>query len=350
MTMQVLTSENFTEFVSTGKVPEFKPPEAPKPGEIPPVDGKNGAKQADSSNPAEKSDAPARGPDGKFTKAADGDKTTPTDKAAKTADAGADEGDDDLPEAARRRIGKKHRQMKEAEEFASSAYRARLAAEERAEKAEAKLRESQTKSQPATVTQEGKPPKPEDFATVAEYTDALVEYRVTKRFADEKAQAEQQRAADEKAAREREFAKRMNATKAEFPDFEEVLQSISGTELDQVPGDVIEYMQESDVGPKLIYHLAKNPDVLERFRKLSPRRFIAELGKLEASWEKPPTDKVSEAKLSEAAAVSSAVSKAPAPIQALGSDASAVVKKDPATMTFQELREYERQRAQQQRR
>ncbi len=349
MTVQVLTPQNFTEFVQTGKVAPFVSPDA----KAPPVasttieHGSSGEAKGNAPQPP----AQPRGADGKFTPAKEGDTTTTTEKAAKTADAGGDEGDDDLPEAARKRIGKKHRQMKEAEEFASSAYRARLAADARAEKAERELSEMRAKSQPATAPKEDKPPKPEDFATAAEYTEALVEYRVAKRFADEATKAEQKRVADEKAAREREFAKRMNAAKTEFPDFEEVLQSLSGTELDQVPGDVIEYMQESEFGPKLIYHLGKNPDVLERFRKLSPRRFIAELGKLEASWEKPPAEKNADAKLSEVAATApTAVSKAPAPIQALGSEKSAVVNKDPATMNFQELREYDRQQRLQARR
>jgi hypothetical protein len=105
-------------------------------------------------------------------------------------------------------------------------------------------------------------------------------------------------------------------------------------------------MQESEFGADLLYHLAKHPDTLERFRKLSPRRFIAELGKLETKWEKPAGAETTT--LSQAAAAtttaSPAVSKAPAPIAALASDKSTVVHKDPSTMTFKELREFERQR------
>jgi hypothetical protein len=38
-----------------------------------------------------------------------------------------------------------------------------------------------------------------------------------------------------------------------------------------------------ELGPQLLYHLAKNPDEVERISDLSPLRQVAELGKLEAS-------------------------------------------------------------------
>lgn len=332
MTIQVTTPQNFQQLIETGKVDAFVPPEGSKQAE----------KAAESGAVSKTAETPGRGADGKFTKAADSDTSTPTGATPEV-----DEGGDDLPEKARKAIGKKHKQMKEAEEFASKSYRERLAAETRAEQAEAKLREAEAKSRPATVEKEDKPPKPEDFATVAEYTDALTDYKVEKKFAAETARKEQERLDAEKAAREREFGKRLADAKKEFTDFDEVMGSIAGTEMDRVHTDVVEYLQESDHGARLMYHLAKNPDTLDRLRKLSPRRFIAELGKLETQWEKQPEP---EAKLSEVAANTTvpAVSKAPAPIQPLEGKNSAVTK-DPAKMNFQELREYERGREAQRR-
>jgi hypothetical protein len=341
MAIQVVTPQNFTEFVQTGKVPEFKPPEAPKPAE--------GAAPASAAAPpkegvsAEPKQTPTRGADGKFTATKEGDKTP---SAASSSD-NDDEGEKDLPEVVRRKIDKKHRQAKEAEEFARGAYRKQLEAEQRAEQLQKELEATKTKSRPAPEAP--KEPKPEDFTTVGEYTDALVAYRVEQRFAAEKANEARQREAEEKAAREREFGKRLNASREKHDDFDQVLQSIANTDLDRVHSDVTEYIQESDTGPELLYHLAKNPDVLDRLRKLSPRRFIAELGKLETKLESTPApanDPVP--KLSDIAstpASPTAVSKAPAPIAALSSDKATVVNKDPASMSFQELRAYERQRA-----
>jgi hypothetical protein len=335
MAIQVTTPQNFQQLIETGKVDAFVPPEGGKKPD-------SAAKPDDTSKSAE---TPPRGADGKFTKAAEGDTSTTAGAKPEVDD---DEGGDDLPEKARKVIGKKHRAMKEAEEFASKSYRERLAAETRAEQAEARLRESEAKSRPATAkTEEKPPPKPEDFATVAEYTDALTDYKVEKKFAAEKARQEQERLDAEKAAREREFAKRLVDAKTEFSDFDEVMSSLAGTEMDRVHQDVVEYLQESEHGVRLMYHLAKTPDTLERLRKLSPRRFIAELGKLETKWEKQPEAAV---KLSEvaAAAPAPAVSKAPAPIQPLEGK-NATVEKDPAKMNFQELREYERGREAQRR-
>lgn len=338
--MQVLTSENFQQFVETGKVTEFKAPEPVKPAATEPATKEPKATVAEVAPTG--SDQP-RDATGKFTKAEGSDKTTPA-VGAKPAESD-DEGGDDLPEHVRKVIGKKHRLQKEAEEFARAQWRERQAAETRAEKLQRELEEERAKSRPATAKTEDKPPKPEDFATVAEYTDALVDYRVAKKFEADRLEAEQQRQADEKAAREREFGKRLAVAREKYTDFQEVVGSIAGTELDRVHNDVIEYMQESEHGAEILYHLAKHRDTLERFRKLSPRAFIAQLGKLETKWEKPAAETTT---LSQAAAAvtttTPAVSKAPAPIAPLASDKSTPVHKDPADMSFQELRAYERQR------
>ena len=93
----------------------------------------------------------------------------------------------------------------------------------------------------------------------------------------------------------------------------------------------MQYIVESDVGPQLAAHLVKNPGEAERIAKLSPVRMIAELGKLETKLDAEPQP-------AKAAAPVKQVSKAPAPIQALSSDASAVAQKDPSQMSFAELR------------
>lgn len=330
--MQVVTNENFQQLIETRSVPEYKPPEPAKAVEEP-------AKTVESDK---SSTEQSRDETGKFTKTTEGDKTTTAADSSPDDDAEANK---DLSEVVRRKIDKKHRQMKEAEEFARTTYGKQLAAETRADNLQRELEAERARSRPATAS-EDKPPKPEDFANVGEYTDALVDYRVKKRFEADKLALEQQRQADEKSAREQEFAKRMVKAKEQHDDFDEVLQSIAGTDLDKVPTDVAEYIQESDYGPNLLYHLAKTPDDLQRFRKLSPRRFIAELGKLETRWEKPAEPEKSISTLTEAAAAipSKAVSKAPAPIAALSSDKSTVVSKDPSDMSIPELRAHERQR------
>jgi hypothetical protein len=252
--------------------------------------------------------------------------------------------DEDLTEVVRRKIDNKHRQMKEAEERERRETLRAIAAEQRAEQLQRDL-EAAKKSGPAPVKSDApKEPKPDDFATVAEYTDALVNYRVEQRFAADRAKAEREAAEREKEARAREFGKRLGVAQTKYDDFTDVLNSIKGTELEQVHQDVTEYIQESEQGAELLYHLAKNPDVLDRLRKLSPRRFIAELGKLEAKWEeKTPPAKEETPTLSEVAATTARpVSKAPAPIAPLDTAGIAPVAKKPEEMSVQELRDYRR--------
>lgn len=345
MAIQVVTSENFQQLVETGRVDTFKPPEAPKPkeGTASPAsaDGSSGEVKGKTTLPP----AQTRSADGKFTKSADGDTTTPA--ASNSSATGEDDDEKDLPEVVRQKIGKKHRQAKEAEEFARGAYRKQLEAEQRAEQLQRQLEATRTKSGPASMAEAPKEPKPEDFKTVGEYTDALVSFRVDQRLAEEKAKGAREKEEAERAAREQEYVKRLQKTREKYDDFDRVLASLKGTDLDQVHTDVTEFITESDHGPELLYHLAKNPDVLDRLRKLSPKRFIAELGKLEAKWEGPATPAEETPKLSDIgnqSAPTPAVSRAPAPIAALSTDKSAVVHKDPKDMTFAELRAYERQR------
>lgn len=322
--MQVVTSENFAQLVETGRVDEFKPPAA---ANEPAKDEKTAR-------------APVQGPDGKFVSvnpASDADPLKEVDKdhAAKTA--GDDEVDDpDLPEKVRQKIGKKHRAMREAEEFAEQQFNERKAAERRAEKLERELEEAKAKSRPATV--EVKEPKPEDFATVALYTDALVDYKLEKKSREQAVQQEKQRIADATAAADREFGKRVAETVKEHADYADVVGSLAGTAADQVHVDVLEYIKESDVGPRILYHLAKNLSELERLQKLSPRKAIAELGKLESKLEKP-----AKAAETETTSIAKTVSQAPAPITPIDASKSTAVNKDPAKMTFQELREFRRQ-------
>lgn len=317
--MQVVTSENIQQLIETGKVDEYKRPETPKAAET-----KEEPKVED---PKDKEEKNAEGLDKQSETVDKGD------KAAAKAEADDDE---DLSEKVRKKIGAKHRAMKEAEEFAEQQYNERKAAERRAEKLSQELEELKTKSRPDQANDaKASPPKPEDFKTVAEYADALTDYKVEKKLAQikqEDADARQKEMADRA---KQEFSRRIAKVMKDIPDYEEV---VSRADVD-VPPHIAQHIVESDAGPQLGYYLAKNPDEFNRLRALSPIRAIAELGKLEIKLEKPaePEKKTDAAPLQQ-------ISKAPAPIEPLDGKSTPVTK-DPAKMTFQELREYERQRA-----
>lgn len=336
---QVVDSSNLIEFTQTGKVAEFKAP-TPAPA---PADGKGAP-----ATPVEtKGEPPAqsRGADGKFTKPGASDTTTTASPSAVK----ADDDEKDLSEVVRQKINAKHRQAKEAEERERRETLRAIEAERRAEQLQRDLEAERRKSGPPSAPEAPKEPKAEDFKTVAEYTDALVSYRVDQRLrekAEQEARDAEQRTIEE---RNRAFTQKMGEAITRYPDFDVVLDSIKGTELDNVHKDVIQYIQhESEVGPDLLYHLAKNPDVMRRLQKLPPKRFIAELGKLEVKWEKQPAGETkaldTPSTLTGAAATTAPpVSKAPAPIAPLESSGIAPATKDPKDMSVAELRDYRQQ-------
>lgn len=335
---QVVDASNLIEFTTTGKVPAFKPPEPPKTTDAPAAESKK-----ETFAPAN----PTRDEAGKFTS----QKEPAKSEIAAAPPVKKEIADEDLSEVVRQKIDKKHRQMKEAEERERTETLRAMAAERRAEQLQQEL-EAFRKSGPAPAKSEApKEPKPEDFKTVAEYTDALVSYRVDQRLREEQANREREAAEREKEARQREFGKRLGVAQTKYDDFTEVLNSIKGTELERVHQDVTEYIQESEQGAELLYHLAKNPDVLDRLRKLSPRRFIAELGKLEAKWESTaePAKETSPTLSEVATTTARPVSKAPAPIAPLDTAGIAPVAKKPEDMSVAELREYRRNEERQRR-
>lgn len=320
---QVLTSENMVEFIQTRQVPEFKAPEAKAEAAKP---SEPAAAEAAKPDPQQaKTAEQPRGEDGKFVKAeAKAESEKVDDTAAKAAD---DEEDADLPERVRRQIGRKHRQMKEAEEFARSEYAERKAAEERAAALQRELEELKSKSGPKPE-KGADAPKPEDFKTVAEYADALTDYLLEKKLAAREAKRSEEQT---KTAQQREIektqadlAERVEKLKKDIPDFEDVVESIPDEF--SMPPVMARYFVQN---PVMLYHLQKSdPKELQRLVKLPPIDAIERLGELKAQYvtKKEP-----------AAAPVARVSKAPAPITPLDGS-STTVPKDPSQMTFQELR------------
>jgi hypothetical protein len=292
---QVINKDNLQEFIEKGKVAEFVPPEPPKE-----------EAKAEEAKPPEVKDEPK----------AEEAKAEPEVK---------DDAEDDanLPEWAIKRINKKHREMKEAEEWAREQYLARTAAEKRAEELEARLK---AQDKPKEPEQE---PKPENFATQQEYIAAAVRWGI----AQEKAKDEAERAKAEEAERITAAEKRINAAMERIPDYRETIEKADIT----MRVHLLEYIRDSESGPELAYYIAKHPEEAERLNKLTPIKGLAEMGKLELK----ATAKA-EVKEQPKEAPKVPLSKAPAPITPIeGKDAT--INKDPSQMNFKEIRELERQ-------
>lgn len=246
-------------------------------------------------------------------------------------------------------IGKKHRALKEAEEFAAEQYNERRLAESRAEQYEQEIARLKAQLEPKVELQKTDRPKRESFETQEAYEDAVADWKYAQRRAEEKAQ-------EERVAAERRQVQILEQAKARItraleivPDYQEVLEA---AEL-PVPAHIAGYMQESELFAELGYHFAKHPDELRRLQELSQARALVEIGKIESklqpfapstgakasNGDKPsPSDGAkpsTETGVSPAAATPSKP-RAPAPITPISASSGRQVEKDEREMTAQE--------------
>lgn len=152
-------------------------------------------------------------------------------------------------------------------------------------------------------------PVPEKFSDYSAYVEALAEWKADQRVAEalnkREAQDKSAREATERQSKAETFDTRRDAYRGVQKDFDEVMNTADF----KVSPAVMEVIQDSESGPALAYHLAKNPDEALRISKLSPLGAARELGKIEAG-------------LSTAKPVQKSVTKAPAPITPVGSGRS----------------------------
>jgi DNA repair exonuclease SbcCD ATPase subunit len=324
---KVVTSAGFREFVASGKTEEMpkveaKAEEKPKPDVIPekPVQEVNGKPEANDY--------------------IDDDKET--------------QAEIEKSERFTKTINKKHRAMKEAQEAASEAEEfarnqwneARLA-KERATALEERLKELQAqapKKEPEVkkpvhdeVGPDGKKRFYDDQGQFKafEYAEALATFAANEAVVkDRQRQIEETQKAAQAQAEELAKAKVAEARKV-HSDYDEVIQA-SDVKTHQ---QVLNYMTGSEWIAEIAYYLAKNPEYVERINKLNPLKAIAEIGKLELTFEKPKAEIPTEVVPAIAAKV------APAPIVPLQTNSSGIVQTDPAKMDFKQLRKYEAERA-----
>ncbi len=239
-------------------------------------------------------------------------------------------------------IGKKHREMKEAEEFAAAQYSERKLAEQRADQLQAALDAAKGKQVEDKAEETAKPDR-QNFGTETEYFEALTDWKVDQKLrqhaADEDKRAQERAFAEMEANAKQRIAKALELV----PDFADV----TGAADVEVPPAVAGYMQESDMFAELGYYFATHQDELVSLKKLKPAMQLVQIGKIEAtlqpfSKEKPlngatPSKAVTEAKpASETTGITPSKARNQAPvIQPLLTNGAAV-EKDPAEMNIRE--------------
>jgi hypothetical protein len=101
-----------------------------------------------------------------------------------------------------------------------------------------------------------------------------------------------------------EWDSKLKVAKAEYSDFDEVLQDAQDIPITQTMAQAI---KSSEIGADLAYFLGKDPDYAIRISKMDPISAARELGRIESYIEYDKANKKPAAK--------PAVSKAPSPIK-----------------------------------
>lgn len=287
--------------------------EAPRDDEF--VEINTGPPPADA-GPADAAPAPESEEPAEEGSGADGEKTGDEAEAGK--EGGEGEGEDEAPlrddrgkfkSGAQARIGELTRARRDAERAAD--YWKGIA--------------TQNGAKPGSDAAPAGPPKVEDFDDYAEFVEALTDYKISDR--ERKAASTNATNAAQSVERHRtaEWGAKIGAVKSTIADFDAVMEKADTP----TASHVAEALMDADRGPELLYHLAKNPEIVERLNEMSPNRAAIELGKIEARLGEPATPPAPPAPKT---------TTAPAPITPVKPGASTA--KDPAKMNQAEYNEW----------
>ena len=154
-----------------------------------------------------------------------------------------------------------------------------------------------------------KKPSPDEYKDAFEYAEALAEWSANEALARREREAQQKEAEAKKAKVIGTWQQKLEATKAELPDYEDMVASSTLTVNDTVRDAII----ESDIGPRILYELASDDELAEKLSSLSTAGALKLIGKLEAKFEKTAEPAKAEKK------TVAAKSNAPEPIRPLRS-------------------------------
>jgi len=194
---------------------------------------------------------------------------------------------------------------KQREEARKEAQRER----EAREALENRLKELEVKVNPQPVEQVNAKPSPSQFNDAFEYAEALAEWSAEQAILNREKAETERKVQEERSQVIKSWNDRLANVKADLPDYDEMIASASDI---TVSDEIRDAMLESEQGPRILYHLAENPELAEKLNSMSKVSALREIGKLEARFEAKETPK--EAKAVAETKTSVAKSKAPAPI------------------------------------
>ena len=201
-----------------------------------------------------------------------------------------------------KRFSELTKQREEARKEAAKERDAREALEKR-------ISELEGRAEPKPVEENVKP-QPSQFNDAFEYAEALAEWSAEQAILNREKQDAERKAQEERQKLAESWKQREATIKADLPDYDEMIASAADVQVNDVIRDAI---VESDVGPRILYHLAENPELVDVLNSSSPVKALREIGKLEAKFEaKAVTKEVPKSEAEQKPQV--ARSKAPAPI------------------------------------
>jgi hypothetical protein len=204
---------------------------------------------------------------------------------------------------------------------------AQLAEERKSkESLEARLAALEGNQAPRQQEQESnRRPTPDDYKDAFEYAEALSSWSAEQALVKREQEVKQKEADAKRETVYKTWSQKLEATKAELPDYEDMVAS-STVKVNDIVRDAI---LESDVGPRILYEIASDDDLAEKLTTMSLPSALKLIGKLEVQFER--TDSKAEKK------TVVAKSKAPEPIRPLRSTGGlAEVATDGENISFQQ--------------
>ena len=204
--------------------------------------------------------------------------------------------------------------------------RQRKEAEAKVKELEERLAARESNQAPIQAPVSNQKPSPDSYKDAFEYAEALAEWSAEQALAKREQEIRQKEAEAKRETVIKTWQQKLEATKAELPDYEVMVSSSSMSVNDTVRDAIV----ESDVGPRILYELASNDELAEKLSNMTTASALKLIGKLEVQFEKTDTP-VAEKK------TVAAKSKAPEPIRPLRSTSGvADVGMDGNDMSYQQ--------------
>jgi hypothetical protein len=168
-------------------------------------------------------------------------------------------------------------------------------------------------------------PTPDNYKDAFEYAEALSSWSAEQALVKREQEIKQKEVEAKRETVYKTWNQKLEATKAELPDYEDMVAS-STVKVNDIVRDAI---LESDVGPRILYEIASDDGLAEKLTTMSLPSALKLIGKLEIQFER--TDSKAEKK------TVVAKSKAPEPIRPLRSTGGlAEVATDGENISFQQ--------------